>query len=246
MSTDGEGRWSRCGGASGHRESLAGGSHGSCRRRARSDCAHRIARALIVCAGFGPRRSLPSLAPRDDANRRRGSRRVVGSGWLRDRRAVASDEGRLAGTFSIERQQPTENRILLRRRRVGIVPAVGGPDGAVECGVEVHQPGRAGVWAGGQRPPRPGTIARPSGLCAMGLRAPASGCAITRQARSLSGRPCRALANPNAHAAHGRSYPVVGRGRGRRSIPPVRPASTRETLRRGRAAPPVAASRGRC
>lgn len=42
-----------------------------------------------------------------------------------------------AGTFLVQRQQPREDRILFHHRRVGIISAVGSPDGAIERGVGV-------------------------------------------------------------------------------------------------------------
>jgi hypothetical protein len=38
----------------------------------------------------------------------------------------------LTGSFEIERQQSCENRVLFDPGRVRVIPAIGGPDGAVE------------------------------------------------------------------------------------------------------------------
>jgi hypothetical protein len=54
--------------------------------------------------------------------------------------------------LQVERQQSGEDGVLVHGGGVGIVPAVGRPDGAVERGVGVLQSGRTLVVEVGQRP----------------------------------------------------------------------------------------------
>ena len=56
----------------------------------------------------------------------------VGAG---DRREALHRCLRVPVSRDVQGQQPREDHILVNRRRVRIVPAVGGPDGAVEGGV---------------------------------------------------------------------------------------------------------------
>lgn len=53
--------------------------------------------------------------------------------------------------LAVEREQPRQDRILVDPAGHRIVPAVGGPDGSVERGVGVLEPGRTPVVEVGQR-----------------------------------------------------------------------------------------------
>ena len=77
----------------------------------------------------------------------------------------ARDHGSRPGgvaPFQVQRQQPPQDRLLRRLARV-VGPAAGGPDGAVEGGVQVGQPGGANAYSAGTRSGICGTVTTSGG-----------------------------------------------------------------------------------
>ncbi len=60
-------------------------------------------------------------------------------------------DSRRSSALQVQRQQPREDGVLVNNGGVRIIPAVGGPDGAVEGGVGVPQPRRFLVVEVGER-----------------------------------------------------------------------------------------------